>query len=393
MAKLRRTLIIGLGGTGFTTILNAKRMFYENYGEIPPMIAFLGIDTDKPGLQNAFVTAKDGTKISLNSSEQLAISVDDPRQIFERYKSDKLFDWMPDANVFGLDQLSIGAGQMRSNGRFAITVNERMVEDFLVRKLNEVNNASIIDNTSYGLLGAETEVHVAFSLGGGTGSGTFLNLAYLIKRALPNAKLSGYAVLPDVFRSMVAGAMTARVRTNGKGALMDMDYLAHLDSNSVPVEVKWFQKVDKVNRRPFDALYLVDNRNDNNDTFSHVDPICQMIALAIVTSVGELGVTLASISDNVNKLIGDGAMDIRDKKAWVAGFGCAEIIFDGARLAKIYEAKACIQIITSLLNGGCDDPSVIANAWFDNNRIRENLGKDDVIDYFCLLYTSPSPRD
>ena len=42
MAKLRRTLLIGLGGTGFNAILNAKKMFYENYGEIPPMIGFIG---------------------------------------------------------------------------------------------------------------------------------------------------------------------------------------------------------------------------------------------------------------------------------------------------------------------------------------------------------------
>lgn len=387
MAKLRRTLLIGLGGTGFNAILNAKKMFYENYGEIPPMIGFIGIDTDRSGLQNAFVTAKDGMKISLNSSEQLPISVDEPRQIYENYKARKLFDWMPDSNVSGLDQLSIGAGQMRSNGRFAITVNETKVSDFLTHKFNEVNNANLIDNPDYGLLGAETEVHVVFSLGGGTGSGTFLNLAYLVKKIMPKVKLSGYAVLCDVFRSMVSGAMSARVRTNGKGALIDLDYLAHLDADSDPVEVQWFHDRYSVKERPFSALYVIDNRNENNDMFTNVDPICQMISLAIVTSVGELGVAMASVSDNVNKLIGDGAMDIRDKKAWVAGFGCSEIIFDGTRLSKIYSAKACIQLINTMLNGGCADPAIIANAWFDNNKIRENLGKDDVIDYFM----SPVP--
>ena len=71
MAKLRRTLMIGLGGTGITAILNAKKMLYENYGEIPPMIGFIGIDTDRPGLSNAFVEANDGTRISLSNSEQL----------------------------------------------------------------------------------------------------------------------------------------------------------------------------------------------------------------------------------------------------------------------------------------------------------------------------------
>ncbi len=387
MAKLRRTLLIGLGGTGVKAILNAKKMFYENYGQIPPMIGFIGIDTDKPGLVNAFVTANDGTKITLRASEQLCISVDTPTLIYANNKERKLFDWLPEGNVMGLTALSIGAGQMRSNGRFAITVNEYSVQQFINNKITEVNNAAIIDNSDYDLLGTDTEVHMVFSLGGGTGSGIFLNTAYLIKRMFPNIKISGYAVLSDVFRTMVTGAMSARVKPNGKGAIIDLDYLAHLTPDSTPVEIKWFHTVDKVNSRAFDALYFVDNCNENNDMFDHVDPLCQMIALAIVTSVGELGVALDSVSDNVSKLIADGTMDIKNKKAWVAGFGCAEIVFDGSRLAKIYEKKAVVQLINKMLNGGCDDPSIIANNWFDNTKIRENLGKDDVIDYFM----SPRP--
>ncbi|MCH5228364.1 MAG: hypothetical protein J1F12_00010 [Muribaculaceae bacterium] len=388
MAKLRRTLLIGLGGTGITAILNAKKMFYENYGEIPPMIGFIGIDTDKPGLSNAFVEANDGTKISLNNSEQLCISVDNPTQIYATNKSKELFDWMPESNIGGLTALSIGAGQMRSNGRFAITVNENTVRQFINHKITEINNASIIDNADYDLLGTDTEVHMVFSLGGGTGSGTFLNTAYLIKRMFPEIKISGYAVLSDVFRTMVTGAMSSRVKTNGKGAIIDLDFLAHLNPNSEPVEVKWFREKDKVNRRAFDALYFVDNKNENNDMFDHVSPLTQMIALAIVTSVGELGVALDSVSDNVSKLIADGSMDIKNKKAWVAGFGCAEIVFNGNRLAKIYERKAIVQLINKMLNGGCDDPAIIANNWFDSTKIRENQGKDDVIDYFM----TPMPQ-
>lgn len=382
MAKLRRTLLIGLGGTGIKAILNAKKMFYENYGQIPPMIGFIGMDTDKPGLSNASVIANDGTKITLNKSEQLCISVDTPTAIYTNNKSKKLFDWMPDCNVQGLTALSIGAGQMRSNGRFAVTVNESNVKGFINHKITEVNNAAIIDNADYDLLGSETEVHMVFSLGGGTGSGTFLNTAYLIKKMFPTIKLSGYAVLSDVFRNMVTGAMSARVKPNAKGAIIDLDYLAHLTPDSEPVEIKWLRDTDRVNYRPFDALYFIDNSNENNDMFTHVDPLCEMIALAIVTSVGELGVALASVSDNVSKLIADGTMDIKNKKAWVAGFGCAEIIFDGKRLAKIYARKAVSQLITKMLNGGCDDPATIANNWFDNTKIRENMGHDDVIDYF-----------
>ena len=45
--KIRRSFFIGLGGTGMRTILYLKKLFIETYGEVPGMIGFLGIDTDK----------------------------------------------------------------------------------------------------------------------------------------------------------------------------------------------------------------------------------------------------------------------------------------------------------------------------------------------------------
>ena len=45
--KITRTLFVGLGGTGVKAILRAKQCFMDAYGEIPPMVAFLAIDTDK----------------------------------------------------------------------------------------------------------------------------------------------------------------------------------------------------------------------------------------------------------------------------------------------------------------------------------------------------------
>lgn len=382
MAKLRRTLLIGLGGTGYKSILNAKKLFYENYGEIPPMIGFLAVDTDAPGLNDAFVIAKDGKKISLSASEQLLITVEEPRAIYQQNKSSNLFDWLPMSNVEALDRLTIGAGQTRSNGRFALTVNEAKTSQTILRKISEINDARIIDNPRYGLLSADTEVHIVFSLGGGTGSGTFLNMAYLVRRIQPNVKLSGYAVMADIFRDTLSKSITARVRANAEGAIRDLDFLAHLNANSEPVEVKWFHETDSVSKRPFDALYMIDNRNANHDSFREINHLCQMVALAIVTSVGEIGVALGSISDNVSKWITDGVMDVNAKKAWVAGLGCAEIIFDGFTPARLYQIKAVQQLIDKMLNGGCQDPAQMANAWLDNEKIRENQGKDDVINYF-----------
>lgn len=47
MAKdISKTLIVGLGGTGESVILDIKKQLLRRYGEIPKLVKFLEIDTD-----------------------------------------------------------------------------------------------------------------------------------------------------------------------------------------------------------------------------------------------------------------------------------------------------------------------------------------------------------
>ncbi|MDE6377274.1 MAG: hypothetical protein K2K72_00855, partial [Duncaniella sp.] len=323
---------------------------------------------------------------------------DNPLTIYTR--SPQTFSWLPPVNQQALTTLHIGAGATRSNGRFAITMHDDTVRNRIAAAVNGINAATNINNSKYSLLSNDTEIHVVFSLGGGTGCGTFLNLAYLLRGMYPlNTKISGYALMADVFRSMVQGAGSSRVRSNAYGAIADLDYL-YTNVTSQPVTIKWQKGSQTVNTVPFDALYFIDNKNGANYTFENSEPLCEVISLALVTSIGELSVATASVSDNVAKDISQGTMDVSVtaggqrggvvsvKKSWVAGFGVSEITFNAKALARIFINKAKLQIIDRLCNGGCDDPSSIANAWIDENSIRENLGKDDVIDYFM----SPSPQ-
>lgn len=377
--KIRRSLFIGLGGTGMNTLLNTKKMLYDTYGEIPPMIGFLGIDTDG-GVYNRSLTAKDGTQITLTQSEQAPITVSSPSAIYRN--SPSKFSWLPPCNAGSLTSLSIGAGAIRSNGRFALTINRQNIINALTQKFAQIRNAVIIDNPRYELLASDTDIHLVFSLSGGTGCGTFINMAYLLKELLPECKLSGYAVMADVFRAMNHGPAMARVRANALGAIKDLDYLMHLDVTKDPIGIDYLQASSVAAERPFDAIYLIDNKNANGDTFLHVDRLAEMISLSLVTSIGELSNATASVSDNVTKLINDGVMDIRDKRAWASGFGVSEITFESSRLAAIYARKACIRLTEMMLSCGKTDVSLIANNWIDENSIRENLGKDEVTDYF-----------
>ena len=390
MAKIRRTLFIGLGGTGMMALVKAKKMLYDNYGEIPPMVGFLGIDTDG-GVYSKSEKAADGTDILLTASEQYAITEPNPRSIFNR--TPETFHWVPKSNVDSLKTLTQGAGATRSNGRFAITLHDDKLRNRIMASVQAINSAAHIDNSMYQLLSNATEIHVVFSLGGGTGCGTFINLGYMLREMYPNTqavKISGYALLSDVFRSMVQGAGSSRVRSNAYGAILDMDYLMTLDTEH-PFTFKWQRSEQTVYTAPYDALYFIDNKNADNYTYESSEPLCDAISLALVTGIGELSIATASVTDNVEKDIAEHTMDVEvykngrlveQKRAWVAGFGVSEIYFNAKALARIFINKGRQNIIDRLRNGGGDDASLIANEWIDRNSIRENLGKDDVIEYF-----------
>lgn len=385
--KIKRCLFIGLGGTGMNALLRTKKMFVDTYGEVPPMIGFLGLDTDS----NAYKKELDSVygTVKLTPNEQMPIFVEDARPIYEVNKEH--FSWLPEKNLYALSSMTLGAGQVRTNGRFAFTVNYKSVENKVRSILDSITAATISTNPKYELLGNYVEIHMAFSVCGGTGCGTFLNMAYLLKDVAPQCKLTGYGVLADVFEAMNPAVM-AKVKPNAYGAVQDLDWLMHLGIGSEKVSLDYITSIKSSNDRPFNAFYFIDNKNQNGDTYAHIDNLADMLSLAFVTSSGELSNAAASVTDNLEKNIREGAMNIRNKKAWVAGLGICEILYHNKDLQRIYELKAVKRTIERLLNS-CVDTDTIVNAWIDSPEIniRENNGQDKVIDY--ILKKEPYPLD
>ena len=262
--RIKRSLFIGLGGTGMTSLLHTKKMFIDTYGDVPPMIGFLGIDTDG-GAYNKGVTGKSGEKITLSPNEQLPITVKDARPIYDVNRS--RLTWLPEKNLYALTGMTLGAGMVRSNGRFAFTVNHEKVARKVREMLTSISNASISSDDRYELISNTTNIYLIFSIGGGTGCGTFINMAYLLRKEAPECKLTAYAVLPDVFKAMAQQSMP-RVRPNAYGAIVDLDYLMSMSFSDEPFTLEYLGNDSyDIRERPFNSVILVDNRNENGDAF------------------------------------------------------------------------------------------------------------------------------
>lgn len=409
--KIRRSLFIGLGGTGMRTLLYLKKLFVDTYGEVPPMIGFLGVDTDKgefskdlepKSLSNVGImqdgntettlfvkgTPRNVQKIKLDPIEQMRILVESPRDIYNVRKDS--FEWLDASkNVGALKSLTEGAGQVRTNGRFALVANSKEVESKVQDSLSRVARVDTVDNPKYELIDSKTDIYLIFSLGGGTGCGTFIDMAYLLRRSAPKCKIAGYGLLPKVFRTKFKNEM-GRVMPNGYGAMEDLDWLMCRDWNDTPITLPIQDgRTWSTQESPFNSCIFIDNENRNNDIYRDNIQLEEMIALSLITSVGELSVANTSVLDNLAVSAGGGSFDVEKKKAWASGMGVCEVLIHSNELRKIYAHNAAIFIANQLLNKP-DDMSAEILQWIDspNVKIREH-DADDIIDF--LLAKDPTP--
>ena len=161
---IKRTLYVGLGGTGMAALLNTKKMFVDTYGEVPPMIGFLGIDTDG-GAYNKFLLSKKSPsgRVVLEQSEQLPITVEKAMDIYN-YDEENL-GWLPKDNLRYLTSMTLGAGQVRSNGRFAFTVNRDKIVMRVRSILDKISNAIHDESKKYRPSdGDDVEIAIVFSV-------------------------------------------------------------------------------------------------------------------------------------------------------------------------------------------------------------------------------------
>lgn len=403
--KLRRSLFIGLGGTGMKTILKTKSVLLDNYGqdgELPPLFAFLGIDTDSNEYELP-TASKKNSNLTLSARERFSISVNNPKAYFENSKRD--MQWMPHQNQIFINTLNRGAGQVRSNGRLAFMYNRERLKERLRVALTDVRssesysakwkNYQALESGDDG--NACTEVHIVFSLSGGTGCGTFIDVAYLMREIArennADITINGYGVMPGVFMEEIkAPAARSRVQPNAYGALRDLDYLMSISTDERLVKISWqSQETDEM---PFDSLVLIDNKNTEGICYKKISDLTEMISLALLATTGQIGSQSKSVGDNVKNDMINKAFNVEDKCAWVSAIGTASIIYDSEHVAKVYELKAQNKLIRELLTH-TQDTNVIANNWIDNVRIRENEGKDQVIDrlYDISQVTAPSLTD
>lgn len=368
--KLRRTIYIGLGGTGADTVSLVKEYFMKNSStgySVPRMVKFLCIDTNANDLQKIPYLTED---------EKLLLTV---KTADGKFRDDPSFyDWMPRTNLSSISLIGgNGAGQTRSNGNFIFCATSRNTsgrnfKSVLTQIERELTNALVRDN-DYDLLdSAAIDVHLVFSLCGGTGSGMFLSVANAIKEHFNNTgcNLVGYAFSHSFYTNV---GIHFNVKPNSFGALLELDYCMSLNNPY------YTEKCPGINYRPFDAVMYVDNNTytkDGEPSYTYTrEQVLSNVSYAMALAAGSLGAESSSIVDNLKNAINSGGYDKRCKNgmkvAWISSLGVSTILCKPSIDTDLFEIRLARQEIAKLIGDKKDTGAETAKEWIKVLKINE----------------------
>ena len=324
------TLFIGLGGTGAEVLLRIRRRILNTFwgsnavglkqlSEFP-LAEFLQIDTDiysfyadneaRRHTKSDFLSEK----ISFKEGEKLVEKLD----LMKYFKSDDdlanhplVQEWFPysrrQLNALNLSTTH-GAGQLRFMGRLYVFDKYQAIKNAIREKadrlLSNVSSADAQKRLELTMKTGKLKIVVIASTAGGTGSGSFIDMGYIVnllgKQAAPEGVDTNLVLtLPTGYSN------SERTQANTYAALMELETSMRQGSRYVK---GWSQSEieiggGKLSDTPYSDVYLVDTENLGGAKTAKITDVYDMIADALFEdfSTAEFANKKRSISVNQNQ--------------------------------------------------------------------------------------------
>ncbi len=242
----RPVFFLGLGGTGKEVLLRLRLRLYERFRTYDvPFCRFLWVDTDlrATGARGEDLSSALAS-VAFDEHEKFGLlhgSVGkDLSDIFTNPTQwPHIHEWLyPEVQRYG-SEIRDGAGGVRAVGRLTFFAKYTALREALERKLGELSRMETIGETQrffreHGLPSVVTgggfspTVYVVTSLAGGTGCGTFLDTAFLLRdikaQTGNSADTFAYALMPNVYNPSPQGEIPQRSFANAYAALKELDH-------------------------------------------------------------------------------------------------------------------------------------------------------------------------
>jgi ElaB/YqjD/DUF883 family membrane-anchored ribosome-binding protein len=371
--KIKRTICIGLGGTGRDVLMRIRRLIVDRYGDLTelPNVSFVHIDTDKAasgvsGLRTGNIYH--GVDLSFRDAEKVSatmtrIEVNNFAEELKRrsvnYEGqpgvyDHISQWFPPHLLKDLKAIDEGAKGIRPVGRLAFFHNYRKIKTAIdtAEKRTRGHEANLIKKGL--IVDRELSIFVVGSLCGGTGSGIFLDVAYCLRSAYGDkgAQIFGYLVIsPELYGN------TPSMNANTYAGLKELNYYATSGSKfEVCYDPQNLEYV-REQRPPFEYVYLVSDRTAEDYRILEKSKLSNIIAQKITLDfAGELAPIITAQRDNFLQHMISLDEHPRPNVQRYLTFGLAQIYFPRDITVQVSFNRIKIKLIKFWMNGEGQSP-------------------------------------
>lgn len=256
------TLFIGMGGTGSRIVdrIAGRASTLPNWeSQLRPLTSFVSIDTnalDQHKLRNIPV----GNRINIAAFDK-AKAIDN----FRRGEDKQALQWL-DPAYQPRPGIKPGAGQIRVESRLGFFFHSLEIK----QRLKELVAESLRPGITW-RSGDKYNIYLFATLAGGTGSGSFLSMAYLVDALLREhnlqARIVANLLLSTLMLDKVGPELHPDIHANTYAALKELEHLTKLDYPKASQEGRNVfvycrdentRDIQRVGTRPFFLSFIFD---------------------------------------------------------------------------------------------------------------------------------------
>lgn len=261
------TFFIGLGGSGSDIVnrISAKLKSRWNWHTMSELIHFFAIDTNTHDLIKQDNVPRDNRILISDFDKRSYVDQKRGRSFADedRFMTQWIHDWYEFRGTRGA-----GAGQIRIESRLSLAYQLEQDRGKIVQRMNAAMNVARHHDNPYRKNNPpHFNVFIYGSVAGGTGSGSFLPIAYLMRELISSQgwipKIYGTLVMPSLFLNDVPGALHSDINANGYAALKELEHLMKLGAEGAArAETFHYNPLrphePQVTDKPYDFVYIAD---------------------------------------------------------------------------------------------------------------------------------------
>jgi len=302
--KVQPTLFIAVGGTGAEVLWRIRRRIlntlWNTHGDQPvqlnsltefPFAQFLQIDLDHNTVtETGKATRTDllSSKIRFKEEEKVVKKLDLSKYTStdnDLKKYSLIAEWFP-LTRSKINELNInvkdGAGQIRAISRLYFFDQYASIRSKIAEKmdylLSNVTSTDAARRLGFETLSKSLKVVVVASTAGGTGSGGFLDLGYLI--GMLGQKTTAENITTNLVLVLPTGYSGIRTLANTYGALMELETCMREGLGYIK---RWNESeiIRNMPDKPYDDVYLEDTANLAGAQTGEITDVYNMLADAL----------------------------------------------------------------------------------------------------------------